>query len=108
MRGESEAQKGLWLEMTNDGDKTVVLGPEYDDALRTKLRDALVRLGAQLQSKDWVVGGSQELETVVVQVGSSQVVIEAETYVGLSISGSPGLIDRISALVGAATDGRGS
>jgi hypothetical protein len=85
--------------MTNIHEKTVILGTEYDDLLRTKLRNALKRLGVKDLSHNWGVGGSQEIETLEVQVGSERVIVEAETYVGLSIRGPAELVDQIREMV---------
>ena len=82
--------------------KTLILGAEYDDALRGVLRDVLTRLGAKGSAHDWGVAGSQELETVEVLVGVDTVVIEAETFVGLSISGPAKIVERIQGMVDAA------
>lgn len=90
--------------MASAAKKTLILGAEYDDALRGALRDILIRLGAKGLAHDWGVGGSQELETAEVQVGADRVVVEAETFVGLSIHGPAELVERIRAMVVAATN----
>lgn len=82
--------------------KTLILGAEYDDNLRGVLRNVLKRLGAKGLAHDWGVAGSQELETVEVLVGVDTVIIEAETFVGLSISGPVEIVERIQAMVAAA------
>lgn len=84
--------------------KTIVLGPEYDESLRTRLRGVLASLGAQSGNRAWALGGSQEIESLSVEIGGSSNVIEVETYVGLSISGEASLIDRVAALGGVSTD----
>lgn len=84
------------------GRKTLTLGAEHDDALRRALRDVLKRLGANQRAHDWGVAGSQELETLQVQIGVDTVVIEAETYMGLSVSGPADVVERIQAMVAAA------
>ena len=88
--------------MASSARKTLILGAEYDDTLRGVLRDVLKRLGAKGLAHDWGVAGSQELETVEVLVGVDTVTIEAETFVGLSISGPVELVERIQAMVAAA------
>lgn len=87
-------------------DKTIILGREHDQALREILRGVLVRLGAVGLSHDWAVGGSQEIETSEVQLAGERIVLEAETYIGLSIRGRSEIVDRIHALVNAAVDAR--
>ena len=79
--------------------KTAVLGPEYDDLLRTTLRNVIKRMKGKSISRSWGVGGSQEIETELVQIGTEQIVIESETYIGLSIYGAVKLVDHIKDMV---------
>jgi len=83
--------------MTNDvyEKKTVILGPEYDDLLRTTLRNVIKHMKGKSISHSWGVGGSQEIDTELVQIGTEQIVIESETYIGLSIYGTAKLVDHI-------------
>lgn len=83
-------------------EKTVILGPEYDEALQTAVVDAVQALGGVLTRDDWGVGGSQELSTRVFRLDGREATVEAETYVGLSVSGDADLVDRIVARVNAA------
>jgi len=80
--------------------RSVTLGPEYDDATREALRAVLLELGASKVEVSWGVGGSQEIEAAVVRIGGREIAIEAETYVGLTISGDGDLVtsvaDRVS------------
>jgi hypothetical protein len=86
-------------------DKTLVLGPEYDERLRLILRDALHRLGGrQISPTKRLMGGSQELDSIEVEVAGQRLVVESETYVGLSISGPADLVDRIYGMVKARLD----
>lgn len=78
---------------------TVVLGDEFDDSLRTALREVLVSLGVTGVASDWGVAGSQEVERVEVVIGGRSLVIGAETYVGLAISGEAELTAQVEALV---------
>ena len=80
--------------------KTIVLGDEYDEKLRAALIELLKSMGAASLRHDWGVGGSQELETLQVSVGGKVVVVEAETYVGLSISGDEAQIVEIASKLG--------
>lgn len=79
--------------------KKLVLGDEYDDALRQALLDCLTGLGADITARQFGLGGSQIIETTKVSLGKDLLVVEAETYVGLSISGESRLVDRVAALV---------
>lgn len=91
--------------MATSPQKTVALGAEHDGALRAALRDVLTRLGAKVLAHRWGVAGSQELETLEVLVGVDRVVIEAETFIGLTICGPADVIDRIRGMVAAAVSG---
>ena len=51
-------------------------------------------MGAELEARQWGLGGSQIIETVKVSLGRDGIVVEAETYVGLSISGAPRVVVR--------------
>ena len=88
--------------MAGSARKNVILGAEYDDALRGVLRGVFIRLGAKGLTQHWGVAGSQEVETAEVRVGVETVAIEVETFVGLSISGPTEVVERIQAMVVAA------
>ncbi|MQB42122.1 hypothetical protein [Rhizobium sp. ICMP 5592] len=75
--------------------KTVILGQEHDQKLRDTLMDVLRQLGASLISRNRAVAGSQEIETVLLQLAGQEITIEAETYVGLSITGDEKTISEI-------------
>ena len=78
----------------------MVLGDEYDDALRTKVMDVLRQLGAtSMGPVDRFVAGSQELEELDVAIDGRALRIEAETYVGLSISGPEDLVQLVKDLL---------
>lgn len=79
--------------------RTVILGPEYDSALRSALADVLRQMGAQLEHRKWGVGGSQELETLKVVLRGRQLEVEAETYIGLSLTGDEELVNEIEQMV---------
>ena len=86
--------------MTNDKiEKTVILGLEWDNDLRGKLKEALNGLGAGITDHSWGVVGSQEVETLDVIIGDSELHVEAETYLGLTLSGPPDLVDKVAKLV---------
>lgn len=88
--------------------KTAILGDEYDAALRERLFAALRGLGADVVGGDWALGGSQEVETVGVRLNGVELTVEAETYVGLSLTGPDDEVDRIvGALAGRLVEGRG-
>ena len=79
--------------------KKLVLGDEYDDALRHALMDTLTSLGADIDARQWGLGGARIIETTKVSLGKDRIVVEAETYVGLSITGEARVVDRVAALL---------
>jgi hypothetical protein len=44
----------------------------------------------------WAVGGSQEIETTRLRLGTNLITVESETFIGLTISGPKFLIDDIA------------
>lgn len=79
--------------------KTIILGKEYDAELRSALRSVLKELGGVVTDKSWGVAGSQEVERLQVELEGSTITVETETYIGLSITGNAGIVDRLEALV---------
>jgi hypothetical protein len=75
--------------------KTAVLGDEYDSELRSALKQTLRELGAFTLDHWNGMGGSQEVEVLEVVIGGEQLEVEAETFVGLSVSGSAQMVDKI-------------
>lgn len=71
--------------------KTIHLGATDDARLRDALRDTLQNRGATTIDRSWGVGGSVELETLTVRIGDECIVIEAETFEGLTLTGPPAL-----------------
>ncbi|RYZ08405.1 MAG: hypothetical protein EOO73_08120 [Myxococcales bacterium] len=89
--------------------KKLILGDEHDDALRQSLMACLSALGADVAARQWGLGGSQTLETMRVYLGKDLVVVEAETYVGLSIQGEARVVNRVAdALAGRSGGGSAS
>lgn len=77
-----------------------MLGDEFDEGLRQRLMDVLRKLGAlQSGGSNRFVGGSQELEKLEVTIDGRSLHVEAETYIGLSISGADDLVERVRQLV---------
>lgn len=83
----------IWI---NAMTKTVILGREYDQDLKKAVMDVVRQLGASIESRNEAVAGSQEIETIVAEIAGKTIVIEAETYIGLSITGDETVIDRIA------------
>jgi hypothetical protein len=79
--------------------KTVILGTESDEPLRSILLEVMRELGARTLDTSWGVGGSQELATAKAEIRGKVVDVESETYVGLSITGDDDLVDEIAGRV---------
>lgn len=73
--------------------KTINLGDEYDEKLREALRTVLVKKGAICNDKSWGVGGSQEIERIEVKLGEETVMVESETFIGLTITGLDEIVE---------------
>ena len=78
---------------------TAVLGREFDDSLRADLKTVLSELGATFGPVRWGVGGSQQVESMSVQVRGQSLLVEAETYVGLSITGPEELVAEVENMI---------
>jgi len=65
--------------------------------------DVMEQLGASVESRNWSVAGSQEIETVQARLADQEIIIEAETYIGLSITGDEDTVNEISERVRQAT-----
>ena len=76
--------------------KTILLGEEYDESLREALIGVLKAMGAVSLDSERNVVGSQELETYHFQLGGAALTVEAETYMGLSITGDEAQVDEIA------------
>jgi len=74
----------------------IVLGDEYDVELRKTLFEVLQKLGATEIEKSSGVAGSQEVQTFCAKVGAKSVLVEAETYIGLSLTGDPFLVREVA------------
>ena len=59
---------------------------------------ALREVGASRHSGSWGVGGSQEVASEAWQHGSDILILEAETYIGLTLSGPEALVKRVAQL----------
>lgn len=78
---------------------TRVLGPEIDPELRAALLGALRGMGAEEVARNWGVAGSQEIETVEFMLDGRPLTVEAETFVGLSVTGEAGAVEEIVARI---------
>ena len=82
-----------------EGTKRLILGDEYDEELWATLGAVLKGLGGVVGQEWHGTGGSQEIDHFVVAVGDQEVVVEAETFVGITVSGPPDLVDELQRLV---------
>ena len=78
---------------------SVILGPEYDEALQVALLAVLRSMGAEFEPENWALAGSQEVVTRIARVTGKSLKIESETYIGLSLSGDEDMIEAIASSV---------
>ncbi|WP_144037887.1 hypothetical protein [Sphingopyxis sp. KK2] len=78
---------------------TALLAPEHDLATTNALLRALHEMGAEEISRNWGVAGSQEISMLRFSLGEQQLIVEAETYIGLSVTGTRETVDAITSRV---------
>jgi hypothetical protein len=76
--------------------KTVTIGNEFDPNVRAVLEDVLREFGAKKLGGNYGVAGSQELFLLQVEIDGEPIDVEAETFVGLSITGNGRVVDNIA------------
>lgn len=74
----------------------IMLGDEYDDALFARLAAEIAALGGSIIDKEWTLGGSQEMTVFQISLPGGNIEAVAETYVGLSLRGTPALVDLLA------------
>jgi hypothetical protein len=79
--------------------KTILLGAEYDDRVRTAVTDALEAARAVIVQKWSGIGGSQEDEVLEATIDGRPLRIEAETYVGITVTAGEQVADEFAAEV---------
>lgn len=72
-----------------------IVGSETDDSLFKSLGEALRALGYRLESERSGVAGSQDISHWELVGPDGSLVVESETYVGLSVSGSSELLSAL-------------
>lgn len=77
---------------------SVTLGPEYDEEVWRRAKAALKAAGAKLRGADWGLAGSQEIDTLTVELDGEELVLEAETYVGVTLTGGEAQVRRVERL----------
>jgi hypothetical protein len=75
--------------------KRIVLGEEYDATLIAVVKEVLRELGAQPKESSWGMAGSQEVSRSEFEIDRHIIVLEAETYLGLSLEGEHQVVDAI-------------
>lgn len=77
--------------------QSIALGESNDDELRDAIRETLRDWPGQIVSHWRGVAGSVELERLVVELGGDQVLVEAENYEGITLTGPTLLVTALSA-----------
>jgi hypothetical protein len=72
-----------------------IVGSEHDRALFEQLGEVLRALGYRLGNEWSGVGGSQDISHWEVSGPNGSLIVEAETYVGLSVSGPTELVSAV-------------
>lgn len=75
---------------------TKVLGAEYDQRIRDALRDTLIALGANKRHEQRGVAGSQDVEVSELEIRGRSLLVDSETYVGLSVTGDADLVELVA------------
>ena len=74
---------------------TLVLGDEYDHALIARTWSVLAAMGARRVDALGFVAGSQEVSIQIWDLGGATLRFEAETYMGLTVSGERKVVQRL-------------
>jgi hypothetical protein len=67
--------------------ETWTAGAEHDETARSRLRAVVESLGYRAKEQWLGIGGSQEIAHVELVGPGGQIEVEAETYVGLTVTG---------------------
>jgi hypothetical protein len=78
---------------------SVVLGDEFDDMLKDKVFQALTEMGGVRKNFEHLHGGSQDVYIWTYEINKIQVIIEAETYIGLTIKGDEGIVRSVQRIL---------
>ncbi|PHR50040.1 MAG: hypothetical protein COA32_02590 [Fluviicola sp.] len=76
--------------------KTVVLGNEYDSDLIERLKTVLLNMNPELKERIEGIAGSQDFIEYKFVFNGKELIINIETYVGISLKGPSKLVDSIS------------
>ncbi|MDN5097021.1 hypothetical protein O8C85_00555 [Aliarcobacter butzleri] len=78
---------------------TLLLGDEYDDFLFETLINILKSMRAKYESRLDAIIGSQDISKFIVNLNDEEIIIERETYIGLTITGNKKIINNIVSLI---------
>ena len=78
---------------------TVNLGAEYEQDAIEAANWVLREIGASPKNNSWALAGSQEITRFEWQRGPDALVLETETYMGLTLSGPDEIVRLVAALV---------
>jgi len=91
---------GRWLdERDHHTEKTVDLGPEYDEESQKILKSVLEEAKAVRVGFHYGIAGSQEIALWKYQFGTDTLFVMTETHMGLTVSGPAEKVDSIAAEV---------
>lgn len=76
-------------------EKTVRLGAEYDESLKGVLMSVLKDAGFIIDEKTRGVAGSQDVQILKVHRGGQRLIVESETFIGLSLQGDEAAVDEV-------------
>lgn len=74
---------------------SITIGNEYDEVLIALLKQALKDLKAVKIYENSELAGSQDFYSANFNINSSTLTVEIETYIGITLIGSPKLIEEI-------------
>lgn len=74
-----------------------IVGEEYDEVAFARLKRALTRLQYDVRDQFIAIAGSQDIQQWSVVSPKGRLVIERETYVGLSVEAIPSLMAELKA-----------
>jgi hypothetical protein len=72
-------------------------GPEYDNVIKARLKAVLLELDYRPSNTWWGVGGSQEISHWEFTGALGNLTVEAETYIGLTITGPTAAVREVRA-----------
>lgn len=80
-------------------ERSMLVAADGDARAALALREALTTLGAETVSEEWGLAGSVELTWTTLLVGGRKLIVEQESYEGITLRGPADLVERIAAMV---------